>query len=237
MDNNKNNMNEEEFDFSLDDILADAESELDLNVDEDSLDDVADIQGAAVKAKTRAQNGKMELYDWVQCIIFALIAGIMVFLFIGRQIQVVGPSMQNTLFTGDRVIVSNLFYTPEAGDIVVVQTDTFGGDPLIKRVIATAGQTVDIDFQLGIVYVDGVALEEDYIAEATFMRDDFQGEITVPEGHVFIMGDNRNQSTDSRSNKVGCVDVRRVIGKVLIIAIPGADLSGSASWSRFGSPY
>ena len=168
------------------------------------------------------------LYEWVQCIVTALVACILIFVFLGRTIEVQGPSMQQTLIEGDRLIVSNLFYTPQYGDIVVLRKQSFKEDPIIKRVIATEGQTVDIDFASGIVYVDGVALEEDYTASLTFDPEDFVGPVEVPEGHIFVMGDNRNHSTDSRDARIGVIDRRYVIGKALLRVTP---------LEKFGSLY
>ena len=180
---------------------------------------------------------KMTLYDWVQCIVGALVVGIVVFMFIGRVIGVSGSSMYPTLHDTDKIVISDLFYTPERGDIVVVQTDTFGEDPIVKRIIATEGQTVDIDFANGIVYVDGEAQDEPYINELTHDREDFAGKVTVPEGCVFLMGDNRNASTDSRSHHVGMVDERCVLGKVYIILMPGNTQKDPFDIKRFGSVY
>jgi signal peptidase I len=180
---------------------------------------------------------RLELYDWIQCIVSALLCGILIFVFIGRIIGVEGTSMVPTLLSGDKVIISNLFYEPEYGDIVVLQTESFGGTPIVKRVIATEGQTVDIDFESGIVYVDGIRLEEDYINDLTHDPEDFQGPVTVPDGCIFVMGDNRNGSTDSRSSRVGMVDTRAVLGKVLFVLIPGQETDGRRTWSRVGSPY
>ena len=184
--------------------------------------------------KDRKPESRIELYDWVQCIVVALIVGILVFMHGFRIVNVDGLSMYPTLQHADKIITSDLFYSPKAGDIVVVQTDTYGSDPLVKRIIAVGGQTVDIDFELGIVYVDGVALDEPYINSPTLEREDFSGPITVPEGYLFLMGDNRNRSTDSRSNMVGLVDERCIIGKVYFILFPGSD-DGVRDWSRIGS--
>lgn len=181
-------------------------------------------------------SAKLELYDWVQCIVAALVVGIFIFIFIARIVSVDGSSMYPTLHDADKMITSNLFYTPKQGDIVVFQTDSYGSEPLVKRVIATGGQTVDIDFNAGIVYVDGEALEEPYVNAPTIEREDFQGEVLIPEGYLFVMGDNRNASTDSRSNMVGLVDERCVIGKVLLIIVPGNSGEGR-EWSRIGSVY
>jgi len=187
-----------------------------------------------------AENGpdkaKMELYDWLQCIVSAIICGIFIFVFIGRTIGVEGDSMRQTLHWNDRVIMTNLFYTPGNGDIVIFRcpSDAFGGTPLVKRVIATEGQTIDINFETGDVSVDGVILNEPYINEPTRSKLDFKGPLTVPQGHVFVMGDNRNSSSDSRDNRVGMVDTRYILGRVLFIAIPGGSDIDPRDWGRFG---
>ena len=181
---------------------------------------------------------RMELYDWLQCIVSAVIAGIFIFVFIGRSIGVDGASMMNTLHNRDRVIMSNLFYTPGNGDIVVFQTpsDTFDGTPLVKRVIAIAGQSIDINFETGDVFVDGMLIDEPYIMERThYNRHRFEGPVMVPDGYVFVMGDNRNSSTDSRDPKVGMIDTRYILGRVHFIAIPGADGQNQRDWSRVGA--
>lgn len=176
--------------------------------------------------KTKKREG--DLFDWLQCIVTALVACVLIFVFIGRTIGVVGSSMVPTLEQGDRLIISKLFYTPQQGDIVVLQKDSFADYPLIKRVIATEGQTVDIDFDSGVVYVDGVALDEPYTAEPTVVREDFDEPVTVPEGCIFVMGDNRNRSTDSRTDSIGCVDTRLIMGKALLRLTP---------LSKFGTIY
>ena len=183
--------------------------------------------GPVSRAEAKRPPGA-EVYDWFQCIVTALLLCVLVFVFLFRVVGVLGSSMVPTLHEGDKIITSNLFYTPEYGDIVVLRKDSFDDDPIVKRVIATEGQTVDIDFDAGIVYVDGVALEENYIAEPTQRALDFSGPVTVPEGCVFVMGDNRNGSTDSRDDRIGCVDTRYIMGKVLFRILP---VSG------FGSVY
>ncbi len=165
-----------------------------------------------------------ELFDWIQCIVFALIACILIFLFLCRTVGVIGGSMENTLHEGERLIISKLFYTPEYGDIVVLRQESFRDEAIIKRVIATEGQTVDIDFENCTVIVDGVPLDEPYTKDYgnyTYLdQQDFDGEITVPEGCVFVMGDNRNGSTDSRTDSIGCVDARKILGRVIIRIAP-----------------
>ena len=138
-------------------------------------------------AKSRA-----EVYDWIQCIIFALVFCVLLFVFAVRMVNVVGHSMVPTLME----------------------------EPIVKRIIATEGQTVDIDFDDGVVYVDGKALDEPYVNEPVHDRENFEGKITVPEGCVFVMGDNRNASTDSRDARLGCVDTRYIMGRVYFTLFP-----------------
>lgn len=171
---------------------------------------------------------KSETYDWIQCVVAALVVCVLLFSFLVRLVDVVGSSMYPTLEDNDKMVVSNLFYTPTAGDIIVFRKDSFKDEPLVKRIIATQGQTVDIDFKKGVVYVDGKALDEPYVNELTFESEDFTGPVTVPEGCVFVMGDNRNASTDSRTNTIGCVDARYIMGKVYFTVFP---------LKNFGSVY
>lgn len=180
------------------------------------------------REKKKKEQQKTDAFDWVQCVVTALVVCILLFIFVGRTVGVVGSSMESTLSQGDRLIISRLFYTPQQGDIVVLCKNTFKEEAIIKRVIAVGGQTVDIDFDEGIVYVDGEALEEDYINELTYRPLDFDGEITVPEGSVFVLGDNRNHSNDSRDSRIGCVDARYIIGKAYWRVTPFSD---------FGSVY
>ena len=195
-----------------------------------------DIEKQTSEAATDAADNKKikevreitDLYDWLQCIVSALVVCILLFTFVARTCGVVGPSMENTLYEGERLIISNLFYTPRQGDIVIFRKDSFRDEPIVKRIIALEGQKVDIDFIAGAVYVDGELLEEDYIKEPTYRSLDFEGEITVPEGCVFVLGDNRNHSNDSRDALIGCVDTRYIIGKAYWRIAP---------IERFGSLY
>lgn len=177
-------------------------------------------------AKKRDTRG--EIYDWIQCIITALIFCVVLFVFFIRLVDVSGSSMNPTLSNGDKMVVSDLFYTPKQGDIVIFRKDSYKEEALVKRVVAVEGQTVEIDFDKGIVYVDGEALDEPYIAELTHNALDFKGAQTVPEGCVFVMGDNRNDSRDSRDSRIGMIDTRQITGKVYFTIFP---------IDHIGSPY
>jgi len=183
----------------------------------------------------KASRVKMELYDWLQCIVTAIICGVLIFVFVGRTIGVEGWSMMHTLKHTDRVVISNLFYSPGNGDIIVFRSPSEEFEfPLVKRVIAVAGQTINIDFNTGDVFIDDVLINEPYIAAVTTLKSDFTEPVYVPDGFVFVMGDNRNSSTDSRSASVGLVDTRYILGKVLFVLIPGADDMGHRDWGGFG---
>ena len=171
------------------------------------------------------QQMRLDLYDWIQSLMVALVICVALFIFVVRVIDVSGSSMFPTLHNGDKMIVSGLFYKPKYGDVVVFKTDSY--DPnkaLVKRVIATEGQEISIDFDRGVVYIDGTPLEEDYIAELTKNKLDFIGPQTVPEGRVFCMGDNRNASTDSRKKEIGMVDERMILGRAFYVAFPSGDM-------------
>ena len=170
---------------------------------------------------TPEERSGRELYDWIQCLIVALIICVVLFVFIVRVIDVVGTSMNPTLNNGDKMLVSGLLYTPSAGDVVVFKKNEYDPDrALVKRVIATEGQVINIDFENGIVYVDGNAIQEDYIKELTYNKIDFIGPKTVPEGCVFVMGDNRNASIDSRKTEIGMVDTRLILGRAYFVIYP-----------------
>lgn len=163
---------------------------------------------------------KAEIYDWLQSIVFAIIACVLLFMFFARVVTVDGSSMNPTLLHGDKLIVSNLSKDYEAGDVVVFVAPEFMDEPLIKRIIATEGQLVEINFNKGTVTIDGEVLDEPYIAELTTDEQDYDGPIEVPQGCVFVMGDNRNHSTDSRTDEIGCVDTRYILGKAYFVMFP-----------------
>ena len=178
-----------------------------------------------------------ELYEWVQALVCSVLAVVVVFTFGIRLIGVDGHSMLPTLQDGDRLLVLNsmLCGRYEPGDIVVLRKESFLPTPIVKRVIAVEGQVVDIDFASGTVFVDGKPLQEAYINERTFTEEGTVFPLTVPEGSVFIMGDNRNHSTDSRDARLGTIDRRYIIGRAVFLALPGPDAgTGVRDYGRIG---
>ena len=203
------------------------------------------------KNKTQEQETKeqpkglaAEIYGILHDFAYILAAVTIVFVFLVRLVGVDGSSMFPTLVNRDYMLLKSNFLCAdyEYGDIVVLTVPTFGENPIVKRIIATEGQTVDIDFEAGTVAVDGVVLDEPYIYEPTYRNydDGLNYPATVPEGCVFVMGDNRNNSTDSRYAPVGMVDTRRIMGKVSCIAFPGRQtdvygyVMGGSDFSRIG---
>ena len=159
--------------------------------------------------KKQRESGK-DFYEWVQALVCSVLVVVMLFTFVIRMIGVDGHSMVPTLQDGDRLLVLNsmLYDDYKYGDIVVLRKSSFLSEPIVKRVIATEGQTVDIDFSTGSVYVDGVLLKEDYINELTFTEEGTEFPLTVPEGSIFVMGDNRDHSNGSRDSGLGTVGSR-----------------------------
>ena len=187
------------------------------------------------ETKAQADQG---WYSWLRTLVCVVLATVLVFTLVVRVVRVDGQSMRETLQNGDILLTVNRHLAGElkAGDIVVVKKEYFeDGKPIVKRIIATEGQTVDIDFDEGVVYVDGQALEEDYINERTYLEEGTEFPLTVPEGSIFVMGDNRNRSSDSRDYRLGTVDTRYVIGKAVFLAFPGADeVTGKKDLKRIG---
>ena len=166
---------------------------------------------------------KMDLYFWLQALVMALVSLIIVFTLIGRIIGVDGISMLPTLHHNDMVLLQSLGYRPRQGDVVVITKQSFMEQSIVKRVIAVGGQTVEIDYTAGLVYVDGVALEEPYLGEGMQPPESLymtNNSLTVPEGSIFVMGDNRNHSTDSRDIRLATVDERCVLGRALLVVLP-----------------
>ncbi len=191
-----------------------------------------------VHTRSKPHRAIREIYEWLDAVVISVIAIILLFTFVFRIVGIKGESMEDTLFEDDRVIISNLFYTPEVGDVIVISRnylnqigDTNESDsPIIKRVIATEGQQVTIDPKTGAVYVDGMQLNEDYIkpgAITTWGDGTTEARtVTVEKGHIFVMGDNRGLSLDSRDSSIGQVDVRYVLGHGLLRVFPFDSIGG-----------
>lgn len=196
------------------------------------------LEETAGEEPAKGEKSGREAYEWVQALVCSVLAVVVLFTFVIRLIGVDGHSMVPTLQDGDRLLVTTSLLSGEYryGDIVIIQKGTFAdGDPIVKRVIATEGQTVDIDFANGIVYVDGEALDEPYINEPTYTDEGTEFPLTVPEGSIFVMGDNRNRSDDSRNAELGTVDTRYVIGRAVFLLFPGADeATGKRNFGRIG---
>ncbi len=179
------------------------------------------------------------IYEWAQALVCSVLAAVVLFAFGARVVGVSGGSMRETLQNGDLLLVVNRMACGdfERGDIVIAAKAAFeNGEPIVKRVVATGGQTVDVDFDRGVVYVDGAALEEPYIREATHLSEGTDFPFTVPEGCVFLMGDNRNGSRDSRAPELGAVDERCLIGRAVFLLLPGkTENLGMREWSRIGT--
>ena len=200
--------------------------------------------GDAAQQKTA---GGWEAMSFLHDLVYMLAVVTILFTFFFRLVAVDGSSMYPTLVDKDYLVLeSNFFYrNVKQGDIVVLKVDYFE-EPIVKRVIATGGQTVNIDFEQGLVYVDGELLQEEYINEPTYKSYIEYGmgleyPVTVPEGSVFVMGDNRNESADSRFAPVGCVPESQISGRALLVLLPGAqtdkegNVTGGRIWSRFGA--
>ena len=165
-------------------------------------------------------------------LIYLLAIVMIVFVFLFRIVVVSGSSMYSTLWNGDWLLVTGsvLYKDPQPGDIIVASKDSFNfGEPIIKRVIATEGQTVDIDFDTGIVYVDGVALQENYTYTPTNVQEGIVFPITIADGCIFAMGDNRNNSRDSRDPSIGMIDTREILGKAIFLLFPGSGEKGNTA--------
>ena len=176
----------------------------------------------------RSADGGLQntVLSYLHDLVFLLTGLLFVFVLLFRIVVVSGPSMRTTLLDGDYLLVlsSTLYQNPKQGDVIVASKDSFkDGEPIVKRVIATAGQKVDIDFELGTVYVDGDALDEPYALTPTNMQEGTRFPLVVEEGCLFVMGDNRNESKDSRHPDIGLIDEREVLGKVFLLLIPGMD--------------
>lgn len=181
--------------------------------------------------------GMQAFYKEMREILMILAVFMLIYVLFFRVVVVVGDSMNDTLVDGDRLLLisSTLYNNPKQGDIIVASKDSFrNGECIIKRVIATEGQVIDIDFATGAVYVDGEEIEELYLASPTLDNEGMVFPLTVAEGCVFVMGDNRGDSQDSRSPQIGLIDEREILGKVIFLLIPGSDREHAFEIGRIG---
>ncbi len=166
-----------------------------------------------------------KIFDIVSVIATAILTIMFIFTFVFRIVGVSGPSMMNTLMDGDWLLVSAFVTQPERGDIVIVtQPNSFNNEPIVKRIIAVGGDTIDIDFNTATVKVNGKVINEPYLGSPT-TNDEFAWDypLTLKEGQVFVMGDNREHSTDSRSNDIGLIDENYILGQVMVRFAPTAN--------------
>ena len=173
---------------------------------------------------TEKTEGSGSVLEYLHDVVYILALILVVFTFCMRVVIVSGSSMFSTLVDGDYLLLINrpLCGELEQGDIVVASMERFkDGEPIVKRVVATEGQTVDIDFRAGVVYVDGVALEEEYIYTPTHLAEGMTFPLVVEEGCLFLMGDNRGDSRDSRAPEIGLVDEREILGRAVFLLMPG----------------
>lgn len=170
------------------------------------------------KKRSKKEKTKMNVFDFLEPIVAALLVITVLFTLFFRVVNVSGPSMMPTLNDGDKIIISATGYEPERGDIVVLSGAAGISETIVKRIVAVGGDKVDINFTTGIVTVNGV--EEEYTDVLTVQQFDIAFPITVPEGTVFVLGDNREKSLDSRSTEIGCIDERYIVGKVVYRVFP-----------------
>ena len=177
-------------------------------------------------AETTVESTRKDILAYLHDVVCLLAAVVLLFTICFRVVVVSGPSMYNTLVDGDWLLLLSNLTAGEIrhGDIIVASKESFkNGEPIIKRVIATEGQVVNIDFEAGIVYVDNQPLTEPYTLTPTNLQEGVSFPCIVEQGCVFVMGDNRNVSMDSRSNEIGLIDRREIVGKAVLVLFPGTD--------------
>ena len=204
------------------------------NVD-NPIDDGLSVEALSMP-KTK-NSFRKSILTYLHDLVYLLVVVLLLFLLCFRVVVVSGPSMKDTLQNGDYLLLlGGVFFDEyEQGDIIVAAKDSFrNGEPIVKRVIATEGQTVDIDFITGVVYVDGVPLNEPYTRTPTNLYEGIDFPVVVEEDHIFVMGDNRNDSKDSRSPEIGQIDLREILGKAIFLIFPGQDEFDNRAYDRIG---
>ena len=206
-------------------------------------EEIQDVDGTKIMDNHSNYKNKVEktLLYYLHDLCYLLCVVMILFLLFFRIVIVSGSSMKNTLVDGDYLLLlsSSFYHNPKQGDIIVASKNSFDdGAPIVKRVIAVAGQEVDIDFETSTVYVDGVALEEDYVFTPTISSGGVSFPLTVKEGCIFVMGDNRSYSKDSRYVEIGLIDNREVLGKAFFLFLPGNEKGlSNRDFSRIGGLY
>ncbi|MBD5149077.1 MAG: signal peptidase I [Oscillibacter sp.] len=216
-----------------------SEEKKDLALEEETAQEEPLPEDPAGEEKKETNSLEANLYTWAQALVIAVVGVVLLFTFGVRLISVSGPSMQDTLYTGDQLLVLNaMFCSFKAGDVVVI--NDYNAEPqlnetLVKRIVAVGGQTIDIDFYTGTVSVDGEELDEPYIKEPTYQPEGTEFPLTLAEDEVFVMGDNRNHSSDSRDSRLGPVKTGYLQGKALFLVTPGATPDTERrDWGRVG---
>ncbi len=221
--NDNRDYNDEKYDFELFEVAN-------KNTDKKEKTDLDDRSVHKVRYSPKSKNRIASIFEWLDVIVASLVAVVIIFTFVFRIVAIDGSSMNNTLFHGERVIITNLFYEPERGDIIVISRNKANSSesdsyekPIIKRIIAIEGDLVDIDFEKGQVFVNGELLKEDYIKEPTYASHDVTFPVRVPENCVFVLGDNRNDSKDSRFSEIGdhgMVNEKYILGHAVLRVFP-----------------
>ncbi len=229
MENYKKDENIEQVELEL------ASASDSFSVNENALADFDDADNTKdTDKKSMADALTKEVFEWLEVVVTAVISVVVIFTLFFRVATIDGPSMKETLHNGDKVIVTNFAYKAKKGDIVVISRNkendkNFVSEnqmPIIKRIIATEGQKVDINFETGEVYVDDKLLDEPYISTPTKRKFDVEFPLTVAPGCVFVMGDNRMDSLDSRDSSIGndgMVDTRYILGNAIYRIYPFND--------------